>query len=556
MSIRPPEPEAAAPSAEWTLVDQLLAEQGTLTAVERFSQWHGRGGAGAAGAGGIGGYSYSHLMPAAPPGPGEQYRFEVNLDACTGCKACVSACHSLNGLDDDEAWRDVGSVIGGRRGNAYQQTVTTACHHCADPACASGCPVAAYEKEADTGIVRHLDDQCIGCGYCVLKCPYDVPKYSKRLGIVRKCDMCAGRLREGEAPACVQACPTGAIAIRIVRIDDIQPDIGSRLVPGAFDSSYTRPATLYRTTRPIPADARPADAGALRVEHAHWPLIGMLTLTQLSVGLFAVLATLTGLGKPVPSAAVFAATGVLMAGLAVSVLHLGRPLGAWRFFLGLKTSWMSREILAFNALAGCATLSSALAFLGTDYGSRLASGLGVESGLLPKMAACLPAALALTALVGLASVFTSVMIYVDTRRPYWNAALTTVRFFGTVPLLGTGALAAAGPDKIWLGLSMAILTGLYGWMQAKFRRAWDDDDSPWNASARVIKLRLRGVADTGEVLFLAALICGFCSLISSGPASAVWAALYLLSILTGQVLDRVIFFTAAMGPRMTGGCKS
>ncbi|RYD34346.1 MAG: molybdopterin oxidoreductase [Verrucomicrobiaceae bacterium] len=539
MSLRPPEPEiAAAPAAnaEWTLIDQLLAEQRTLTAVERFSQWHEQGQHGG-GRGQGTGDGYSHLMPAAPPGPGEQYRFEVNLDACTGCKACVSACHSLNGLDDDEAWRDVGSVIGGRRGEAWQQTVTTACHHCADPACASGCPVAAYEKEADTGIVRHLDDQCIGCQYCILKCPYDVPKYSKRLGIVRKCDMCVGRLREGEAPACVQACPTGAIAIRIVRIDAIRPESGSRLVPGAFDSAYTRPATLYRTTRPIPADARPADAGALRVEHAHWPLIWMLTLTQLSVGLFTALAVMALAGKPVPSTAVFTAAGLLMTGLAVSVLHLGRPLGAWRFFLGLRTSWMSREILAFNVLAGCATLASGVAFLGQDR--------------------FMPAVLGLTALIGLVSVFTSVMIYVDTRRPYWNAPVTTVRFFGTVLTLGTaGAAAVLGPDKSWLGTSMGLLTLLHGWMQARVRRAWEDDDSPWNASARVIRLRLRGIMDSGDALFLTALLCGFCALITNGMASTVWAALYFSTLLAGQVLDRMLFFTAAMGPRMTGGCRS
>ena len=79
----------------------------------------------------------------------------------------------------------------------YQQTVTTACHHCVEPACLEGCPVLAYEKDAETGIVRHLDDQCIGCQYCVLKCPYDVPKYSAKRGIVRKCDMCYDAPRRG-----------------------------------------------------------------------------------------------------------------------------------------------------------------------------------------------------------------------------------------------------------------------------------------------------------------------------------------------------------------------
>ncbi len=56
---------------------------------------------------------YSKLLPATPPGPGQQLAFEVNLDNCSGCKACVTACHSLNGLDETETWRDVGLLIGG-----------------------------------------------------------------------------------------------------------------------------------------------------------------------------------------------------------------------------------------------------------------------------------------------------------------------------------------------------------------------------------------------------------------------------------------------------------
>ncbi|MBW3547816.1 MAG: hypothetical protein KY452_06750, partial [Actinobacteria bacterium] len=82
---------------------------------------------------------------------------------------------------------------------------------CAEPGCLDGCPVDAYEKDPVTGVVRHLDDQCIGCSYCTLTCPYEVPQYDAGRGIVRKCDMCHDRLAEGEAPPCVRACPTEAI---------------------------------------------------------------------------------------------------------------------------------------------------------------------------------------------------------------------------------------------------------------------------------------------------------------------------------------------------------
>src|SRR5689334_13078533 len=86
----------------WTLIDHYLHEQQQLTAVGRFSQWHESAPAPAHEK------YYKSLLPTAPPGEGEQYAFEVDLDACSGCKACVSACNSLNGLDDNETWRDVG----------------------------------------------------------------------------------------------------------------------------------------------------------------------------------------------------------------------------------------------------------------------------------------------------------------------------------------------------------------------------------------------------------------------------------------------------------------
>ncbi len=155
--------------ANKTYVEECLVEQQELTAVEQFSKAHDfkqiddsqeR---------------YTQLIPKSTPGPGQQYAFEVNLDQCTGCKGCVTACHNENGLEEDETWRSVGLIHGGGNANPALQHITSACHHCLEPGCMSGCPVKAYEKNEITGVVKHLDDQCIGCQYCILKCPYDVP---------------------------------------------------------------------------------------------------------------------------------------------------------------------------------------------------------------------------------------------------------------------------------------------------------------------------------------------------------------------------------------------
>ena len=148
----------------------------------------------------------------------------------------------MNGLDEQETWRDVGLLLGGTTANPVMQHVTTACHHCLEPGCMTACPVNAYEKDPVTGIVKHLDDQCFGCQYCILACPYDVPKYHPDKGIVRKCDMCSDRLADGEAPACVQSCPHEAIAIKVVDPDNPEielgaNEVGAMLIKGACLSS-------------------------------------------------------------------------------------------------------------------------------------------------------------------------------------------------------------------------------------------------------------------------------------------------------------------------------
>jgi formate dehydrogenase iron-sulfur subunit len=529
-----------------TVIDDLLEEQQRLTAVERFSQRHDRGSVHPAQA-----RYYRDLIPQTKPAPGQQYAFAVDLDACTGCKACVAACHSLNGLDEEETWRSVGLIHGGTTSKPYQQTVTTACHHCVEPGCLEGCPVMAYEKDAGTGIVRHLDDQCIGCQYCVLKCPYDVPKYSKRLGIVRKCDMCIDRLGVGEAPACVQACPTSAIRIELVDKQEVSSFAtpGSQMLPGAFDSNYTKPTTRYHSERGLPNDAVPADHAGLRLDHAHWPLIGMLLLTQTSAGLATFLAFNAVFRINTAAAAPIAALAwlTLQLGLAVSVLHLGRPLGAWRFFLGLKTSWMSREILAFSIYAGASTATLAAAWI-------------------PSINTLLPVMAVGTAALGLISVFTSVMIYVDTRRPFWFAWQTGPKFFGATFLLGP-TLAAAGLALVdsfssieltsvattAAAIATMIHTVVFIWERSAHRRSLAFQNDPAHHSALTIATLLPWFPRLRVMLFVVSTIAGLLAIVGGFGAQAAFAVLAAVSTFTSQVFERFTFFTASASPRMPGG---
>ena len=427
-----------------TLVDELLQEQRELSAVEKFSQSALAKGPWTPGT------RHRDLIPLTAPRPGEQYGFEVDLDRCSGCKGCVTACHALNGLDDGESWREVGVLLGeiqepvsrcpedGNRVVAWQQTVTTACHHCVEPACMLGCPVLAYDKDPVTGIVRHLDDQCIGCSYCIMKCPYEVPRFSAKRGIVRKCDMCQGRLADGEAPACVQACPNEAIRITLVPREwatiTWRKREAATWLPDAPAPDYTLPTTRYITQTARPQLAA-ADHYRNRPAHAHWPLMLMLTFTQFGMG-----AMWAGWFRTGPvltdwnfgRANMAALMGVLLyiAGLGASVFHLGQPLKAWRIWLGWRTSWMSREAMALNALLGLAAMTALVA---TVPGSRL--GLGQERWA-GSIDGCFPLLRwGLAGLIGV-GVLTQAMVYMDTRRHFWSAAQTLPRFLGTVALGG------------------------------------------------------------------------------------------------------------------------
>ena len=162
------------------------------------------------------------------------------------------------------------------------------CNHCVNPTCLSGCPVDAYTKDPVTGIVRHSADACIGCQYCTWNCSYGVPQYNPERGVVGKCDMCHGRLEHGQAPACVSACPEGAIADRDRQDRRLARRRGGkrrvrRAVRSTTKVCRRRASRCPRTCRRT--RGRSTSRTSAR-NMPHWSLVMMTVLTQLSVGAF------------------------------------------------------------------------------------------------------------------------------------------------------------------------------------------------------------------------------------------------------------------------------
>lgn len=544
-----------------TLIDDLLAEQQELTAVEKFSRAHdshqARHG------------MYRDLLPATPPAPGEQYAFEVNLDQCSGCKACVSACHSLNGLDDNETWRGVGLLMDvadpldakRRAQRGFQQHITTACHHCVDPGCVNGCPVLAYDKDPLTGIVRHLDDQCIGCQYCVMMCPYEVPQYSKARGIVRKCDMCHSRLSVGEAPACVQACPTKAISIKVVeqakvrakyrplstfKFESDSTDVTrNNFLAASPNPAITLPTTRFVTQRTFPENLFAGDQLAVRRSDAHFPLVILLVLSQLAIG--------------ASIAAIFVQPAMLLlvvalvtgsVAMAAGSLHLGQPLKAWRSFLGWRNSWFSREVIALGAFVFLILFATGAAW----FIHPLEKYLTV-----------------LAAIAGAVTVTCSAMIYVKTRREFWSPPQAFGKFIGTVLLLGAAAAfttsAFHGSSKAYITTAaafVAFVTLIKLAFEQRILKYLVDAETPMqtplNKTARLLAgelnrfLRLRIAIGVIGGLVLPMIAVGG---IATGSAMNAFVAASALALcLVGEFLERYLFFTAVVTQKMPGGLAS
>ncbi len=153
----------------------------------------------------------------------------IDESKCIGCKACQVACMNWNDLRDE-----VGTNVG-VYDNPSDLTPSSwtlmrffevevekdklewlirkdGCMHCADPGCLKACPSPGAIVQYSNGIVDFISENCIGCGYCVTGCPFNVPRISKADNKAYKCSLCSDRVAVGQAPACVKTCPTGAIS--------------------------------------------------------------------------------------------------------------------------------------------------------------------------------------------------------------------------------------------------------------------------------------------------------------------------------------------------------
>ncbi|SEQ74582.1 formate dehydrogenase (quinone-dependent) iron-sulfur subunit [Azotobacter beijerinckii] len=153
----------------------------------------------------------------------------IDVSICIGCKACQVACSEWNDLRD-EVGQNVGVYDNPIDLSAKSWTVMRfdevqqengrlewlirkdGCMHCSDPGCLKACPSPGAIVQYANGIVDFQSEHCIGCGYCVAGCPFNVPRISQEDNKAYKCTLCSDRVAVGQEPACAKTCPTGAIS--------------------------------------------------------------------------------------------------------------------------------------------------------------------------------------------------------------------------------------------------------------------------------------------------------------------------------------------------------
>jgi anaerobic dimethyl sulfoxide reductase subunit B (iron-sulfur subunit) len=186
--------------------------------------------------------------------------FYFNASACNGCKACMVACKSENGLPTSINWRRVIEYGGGNwvrdsenknmlvPSNVFAYALSVSCMHCDNPICVDLCPAGAMYKREEDGLVVVDDDRCIGCRYCEWSCPYGAPQYDEEAGTVTKCDGCYDLVERGETPYCAAACVMRALEFG--PIDELREKYGEEAdIEPLPSADITRPSIVITPHR-------------------------------------------------------------------------------------------------------------------------------------------------------------------------------------------------------------------------------------------------------------------------------------------------------------------
>lgn len=137
----------------------------------------------------------------------KRYALVIDSRKCINCKACVVACKAENDVPVGNFRNRINEERKGEYPKLSIDFEPEQCHHCSDPSCVRVCPTGASWQRKD-GIVLVNYDECIGCRYCMIACPYDARYFHEAEGVVGKCTLCSHRVDKGDVPACVATCPS------------------------------------------------------------------------------------------------------------------------------------------------------------------------------------------------------------------------------------------------------------------------------------------------------------------------------------------------------------
>ncbi|HLP73322.1 MAG TPA: 4Fe-4S dicluster domain-containing protein [Bacteroidales bacterium] len=292
--------------------------------------------------------------------------FIFDSGKCVRCNACSAACFLENGWAKTRqayTWNEEA------RPGLPVFNLSLACNHCENPTCLQACPAKCYTHDGSTGAILLNQENCLGCKYCAWNCPYKAPRFNRQKRIMEKCNLCYSAVAEGDMPSCVNACPTGALAFGGLPSENNVPEWFHVKKLNPRISFADGPDRKIRTVPENKFEPVPGKKASMRWKDSDTSLAVFTFLVTILVSV--VSATL--LKGKFPGK--FIVISLSMAAALVSLIHLGKPLRAWKSVLNIRSSPLSREILIFIVF-------SVLSFSAVYFQNYMLLIFAVASGLI------------------------------------------------------------------------------------------------------------------------------------------------------------------------------